>query len=344
MSPLDLFGKTKLGARYATTDETYVRFQIWGTAHTGKTIFSGSFPNVQVMDFEGGHQFARDPLKKAVPWQGSNYPVYDFSDMSTPEQLAHMISMLSEVRDIINNMPEKVPVTIVIDPMTNLWKDIQSIYQDISNKRSDSAPFALKMIKINEWSIIKGPLHRIRQILSTTKAHKIFVNHAKKDSDMSDPANPKILDQTIPQMEKSFEYESDVRLEFLTPDDKKNPKHYPYAAYVWKDRTRTFPIGTVIENPRYDMFSEIIERGFVRPPERESMNAEELKKPSPLVQNIQNCLTDPEVTELMNRMGLPPIEDLGDIEHVRYKSVKKYSGDKTKVIAALKSKLGDEVI
>lgn len=304
-------------------DENYLRFSIFGAEHTGKSSFCTSFPNMNVIDIEKGYQFLRD--NPPAPYCRTDFEISDYGEIITTEDFMELIHFLERIRKVVNADKSR-RYTLVIDPMTRLWTKCQTLYKMVTGKiMSDDDLFATKHMNLQEWGPLKAPIDRMRETLATTLAEKIYVNQAvitlpkaRKDGTI----DPKLI-KSVPKTEGSFRYEVDVALEFLAVDDLRNTLRKPYVALVHKDRSQTFPVGSLVHLPQYEMFKDGIMR-YKREPTRDTVDNGDGQS-SDLSSKIEECMKDPEIVKLFEAIGLTD-------EAKRRKSVAKYSGDREMII------------
>lgn len=220
-----------------------IKMLIYGRESTGKTQFSLSAPNIAMIDTENGATFYEGTEV------GKNIKL--IANTQSWKELDEAMDYIEE------NYEDEGIETLVTDSLTKIRQNLSDAVLNVDIKRNRKNGVANadlnSNLSIRSWGTIGTISKRQsnRKIDLSSKMNIIDVAQLKNVTD----DNGNVVDQ-IPDTDKSAPYDYDVKLKFYTEQQQGETKFY---ALVEKDRTRTYPVGTVLENPTFDNWSDVLD-------------------------------------------------------------------------------------
>ena len=221
------------------------KFLSYGRKATSKTTFLLSFPKIAAIDAEAGMSFYEGkPKGKNIVLVSNTQSFKDFEE---------------DLDDIAENYEEYGVKTFGLDSATkvkeNLEETIMTIDEKREKKKGKSADETnLSIRSRGRIKYVNKKLQNLKIDLSTRGVNIVDIAQAKEIKD-------KIGDQYVtvgwePDMQKNSDHDYDVVLYHYTePDGKGGVK---FLARVDKDRLEVFKVGTIIENPSYEMWASVL--------------------------------------------------------------------------------------
>lgn len=224
----------------------------YGKTGVGKSLFLLSFPDVGAIDSEDGLAF----------YQGK-YPNLKFVAKTTSAE--DVEEALEEVEDEYLDVIQ----TFGVDSETKIYENMQHGALGIAEKRAKKKGQSVDDANISqrEWGKIKLVNKRIQSSkIKLSSMGKNVVSIAQEKDLKEKKGDNWVVVGHAPDTAKGFEFDYDIVLRlFLTDANGKEidvtmaDENTKYCAKVIKDRTQTFKVGTIIENPSYEYWKEVIE-------------------------------------------------------------------------------------
>ena len=221
------------------------KFLSYGRKATSKTTFLLSFPKIAAIDAEAGMSFYEGkPKGKNIVLVSNTQSFKDFEE---------------DLDDIAENYEEYGVKTFGLDSATkvkeNLEETIMTIDEKREKKKGKSADETnLSIRSRGRIKYVNKKLQNLKIDLSTRGVNIVDIAQAKEIKE-------KQGDQFVtvgwePDMQKGADHDYDVVLYHYTePDGKGGVK---FLARVDKDRLEVFKVGTIIENPSYEMWASVL--------------------------------------------------------------------------------------
>lgn len=161
----------------------------------------------------------------------------------------------------------------VVDTITDLWSAEQKLFtKKKTKKKTDGTVEETEYIPINSWRPMReGHEAKLRR-LQSLPLHTFLICEEKAVYQRNGTGEEAELVEvgSREDADKKDSYVSDVRLRFFILEGR-------FYAEVLKDRTGTFPMGEVIENPRVEM--------WIKGKARQTTRPERTAAPAPAVSN-----------------------------------------------------------
>lgn len=222
--------------------KTGVKFLAYGFSGVGKTVFALSFPKIAMLDAELGASFYEGQE------EGKN--LVAISNTQSYNELNEVLEELLEEHEDLGIE------TFITDSATKFRENLINSVTEIDIKRAKkklgSDAELDTATSMRSW----GTIGRITKQQQNTK-----IDLSSKGVNIIDIAQAKeVKDQNqnligiIPDMDKKAKFDYDVVLYLFTETNAKGET--VFKGRVEKDRTKTYKVGTVIENPSYDSWKE----------------------------------------------------------------------------------------
>lgn len=224
-----------------------IKIFAYGESGSGKTPFVLSFPQLALADSDGSSIFYKDDCPNIVVMSNAvsiNEVAEEFDDLESDEDLFDSV------------------LSIGVDSMSRYYENLQHAALKVVEKRAKKNGRAIESegLSVKEWGVIK--LHNDRfqsKLLYYSKLGKniIMVSESKDEKEaikQADGSVTYIKSGITYNSSKGAEFDFDVVLEFY-----KDGKGGSLAKVI-KDRTRTFPVDTVVEMANYSHWKEAIEK------------------------------------------------------------------------------------
>jgi len=223
----------------ASAKKKHLKIYLYGDSGVGKTYFSLTFPEVTVIDLEGGTDFFSDR--------------FQFHVLDTKS--------FAEVMDAVNFLEKKKHnfKTLVIDPVTIIWSALQEGRLEFKVTNLDKAVSGEEksFFTYKDWGQLKRFYSLLMTKLVNLPMHVILTSRLKDEYEIHGHEMTKI--GVKPEAEKSTPYVTDIRFRLEVDGNGKR------MAIFEKDRTGHFDRGTRIENPCYETFRSLVEENNNKP-------------------------------------------------------------------------------
>lgn len=224
----------------------------FGKTGVGKSLFLLSFPEVGAIDSEDGLAF----------YQGK-YPNLKFIAKTTSAE--DVEEALEEIEDEYIDTIQ----TFGVDSETKIYENMQHGALGIAERRAKKKGQSVDDANISqrEWGKIKLVNKRIQSSkIKLSSMGKNIVSIAQEKDIKEKKGDNWIVVGHAPDTAKGFEFDYDVVLRLYLTDEKgkeitvtEADENSKYMAKILKDRTQVFKVGTIIENPSYNYWKEVIE-------------------------------------------------------------------------------------
>lgn len=221
------------------THKKGLKILVYGDTGTGKTSFALTFPKSLILDTEDGYEWYEN-TEKAKNMAGivRSQSFDDLDDLL--EQLDRDSSEYS---------------TFVIDSETKIYENLQEALLDVEERRARKKHRDELDANISQrsWGKIKQISLRLQNEkirLASQGVNIVSVSQAADVMENSGDTMVKVGEK--PDMHKKAKYDYDIKLRLFIKDGK-------YYGEVEKDRTDTYSVGTVLENPSYDNWKDRVE-------------------------------------------------------------------------------------
>lgn len=221
------------------THKKGLKILVYGDTGTGKTSFALTFPKSLVLDTEDGYEWYEntDKAKNMVGIARSQ----SFED-------------LSELMDSLDRDHSEYS-TFVIDSETKVYENLQEALLDVEERRARKKHRDELDANISQrsWGKIKQISLRLQNEkvrLASSGVNIVSVSQSADVMENSGDSMVKVGEK--PDMHKKAKYDYDIKLRLFVKDGK-------YYGEVEKDRTDTYPVGTILENPSYDNWKDRVE-------------------------------------------------------------------------------------
>jgi hypothetical protein len=194
----------------------------YGGEGTGKTWLALHFPNVVLLDLEGGadHYAGREGI-----------PEFDVMRTTNPDEALEAVKWLA-----YNDHKYR---TLVVDPITVYWQGLQKKWSDIflkRNKGTRANKFEFYDLQPKDWGTIKQEWGEFIRLLQSLDMNVIVTAHQK--AKYSDSEFMKVAGETF-DAEKSLGHDVDTVIQTHRDGDK-------FTSTVVKDRTGHLVTGSTI--------------------------------------------------------------------------------------------------
>lgn len=210
----------------------------YGDSGVGKTTLALSAPKVAAIDSE-----------KGMSWYEGREAGKNLVGVFNTQDFFKLEDAMNEVKEDHEGVE-----SLVIDSETKFKENIEEVYIEIEKKRArknhkdpDDAN-----ISIRSWGQIGQVSNHLQNKKLDLASAGINVISIAQQADIKDEKG-KVLGHK-PAMKKNADYDYDVVLYLFVKEAEGKTRHY---AKVMKDRTETFAIGQIVENPTFDMWQKV---------------------------------------------------------------------------------------
>jgi len=228
------------------------KFLVFGATGTGKSLFGLTFPASIAVDSECGlaHYEGEDVSLN----NGKTYNNLKFVD--TTSDLDTLEEDLDEFVDIAE---ENKCETLIIDSESKIYAGLQVSANEVEEKRArrkgkDETDVAISVLSWGRIKLINMRLQQAKIDLSSKGYHIVSV---AQEAEIKDAEGKKVIGYK-PDCYKTLPYDYDVVIRFFNKKDNDGTMHY--FGEIIKDRTNVTKIGSVVENPCYDIWKDYFDR------------------------------------------------------------------------------------
>lgn len=317
-----------------------LKMLVYGGPGTGKTIFALTFPNVRIVDIEGG--VLQYEERVVVPEIGQSG---EFEKLATGSAMKVLDGVEETFDDFVRHArdPKVNPKpcdTFVVDPMTKFWERLQEAYTEEEKRGSGRFKSGTTL---RDWGSIKRPLKNMITDLQNLPVHFLMIAHSG-DKMEGQGQDMKVVG-TKANTEKSAPYAVDTVLEFM-----EQKRGGGTIVKCHKDRTGVMKVGEIYENVSFGMWSEYLASSggeSAETIEREDTSRDGKLFDAPAADSgkpanetlVGEMLGDPDVVKFLEEMDWP--EAKRRAQAMRFDSMenwKKYVGTATREFRAAREK------
>lgn len=221
------------------THKKGLKILVYGDTGTGKTSFALTFPKSLVLDTEDGYE-----------WYENTDKAKNMAGIARSQSFED----LSDLMDALDRDHSEYD-TFVIDSETKIYENLQEALLDVEERRARKKHRDELDANISQrsWGKIKQISLRLQNEkvrLASAGVNIVSVSQSADVMENSGDSMVKVGEK--PDMHKKAKYDYDIKLRLFVKDGK-------YYGEVEKDRTDTYPVGTVLENPSYDNWKKRVE-------------------------------------------------------------------------------------
>lgn len=287
-----------------------VKVLAYGKTGVGKSLFLLTFPKIGAIDSEDGLAFYK-----------GKYPNLEFIAPTTSAE--DVEDALEEIEDEMIDMIQ----TFGVDSETKIYENLQHGALGIAERRAQTKGQNIDDANISqrEWGKIKLINKRIQSAkIKLSSMGKNVVSIAQEKDIKEKKGDNWVVVGHAPDTAKGLEFDYDIVLRLFLTDSKgkeiditKADENTKYYAKILKDRTQVFKVGTLIENPSYDYWKEVVEGK------------------SKLKESIVDFKKDINKDETVMETELETVEAIASVISKFIKDNKATGGDKVKLKALL---------
>lgn len=223
-----------------------VKFLVYGKTGSGKSLFGLSFPKSVAIDTENG----------LTLYEGTERGKNLIGILNTQSH-KDVEDAFDEVSDIIDD--EDIQ-TVIIDSITKVREHVIEVVTNIDEKRArrDGKSVEEANTSMRSWGRIKHNMQKLQNKMIDLTSKGVNVVYTSQAKDIKEKQGDQFV--TVGQemdTQKGTDYDFDVIIYMFkeTSGDGKTV----FKGRIEKDRSETYPVGTVIENPTYDNWKKSLE-------------------------------------------------------------------------------------
>lgn len=221
------------------THKKGLKILVYGDTGTGKTSFALTFPKSLILDTEDGYE-----------WYENTEKAKNMAGIVRSQSFDDLDDLLDQL-----DRDSSEYSTFVIDSETKIYENLQEALLDVEERRARKKHRDELDANISQrsWGKIKQISLRLQNEkirLASQGVNIVSVSQAADVMENSGDTMVKVGEK--PDMHKKAKYDYDIKLRLYIKDGK-------YYGEVEKDRTDTYSVGTVLENPSYDNWKDRVE-------------------------------------------------------------------------------------
>lgn len=221
------------------THKKGLKILVYGDTGTGKTSFALTFPKSLILDTEDGYE-----------WYENTEKAKNMAGIVRSQSFDDLDDLLDQL-----DRDSSEYSTFVIDSETKIYENLQEALLDVEERRARKKHRDELDANISQrsWGKIKQISLRLQNEkirLASQGVNIVSVSQAADVMENSGDTMVKVGEK--PDMHKKAKYDYDIKLRLFIKDGK-------YYGEVEKDRTDTYSVGTVLENPSYDNWKDRVE-------------------------------------------------------------------------------------
>ncbi len=225
------------------------KFLAYGETGSGKSWFQLTFPDVACIDSETGVGFYE---KKTITLNNGN----KYNNLKIVDNTSDLGTLEEDLDAFLDGEYENKIQTLSIDSESKFYSTMQISALEVEERRArrkggdvDDAGISVK-----QWGRIKLINMKFQQAKIDLSSKGIHIVSIAQQIEIKDAKGEKVIGYK-PDMHKSVGFDYDVILRFYKEKDKTSDNEgFKYYAEVIKDRTNVTKVGSVIENPCYDIW------------------------------------------------------------------------------------------
>lgn len=230
------------------------KFLAYGETGSGKSWFQLTFPNVACIDSETGVGFYE---KKPITLNNGN----TYNNLKLVDDTSDLDTLEEDLDAFLDGEYEGKIQTLSIDSESKFYSTMQISALEVEERRArrkggdvDDAGISVK-----QWGRIKLLNMKFQQAKIDLSSKGMHIVSIAQQVEVKDAKGEKVIGYK-PDMHKSVGFDYDVILRFFKEKDKNaDGEEFKYYAEVIKDRTNVTKVGTIIENPCYDVWKDFFD-------------------------------------------------------------------------------------
>lgn len=228
------------------------KFLAYGETGSGKSWFQLTFPDIACVDSETGIGFYED--KPITLNNGKTY-----NNLRIVDNTSDLDTLENDLDEFLEGEHDDIQ-TFAIDSETKFYSTMQISALEVEERRArrkgnnvDDAGISIK-----QWGRIKLINMKFQQAKIDLSSKGVHIVSIAQQAEVKDDEGKKTLGYK-PDMYKSVGFDYDVVLHFFKEQDKSDKSLIHYYAEIIKDRTNVTKVGSIIENPSYDIWKDFFE-------------------------------------------------------------------------------------
>lgn len=241
-----------MGFREAKANKIGGKFLAYGETGSGKSWFQLTFPNVACIDSEAGIGFYEG---KAITL--NNGKIYN--NLKLVDNTSDLDTLEEDLDAFLDGEYEGKINTLSIDSETKFYSTMQISALEVEERRArrKGGDIDDAGISVKQWGRIKLINMKFQQAKIDLSSKGMHIVSIAQQVEIKDDKGEKVIGYK-PDMHKSVGFDYDVVLRFFKKKNK-DGDGCTYYAEVIKDRTGVTKVGSVIENPCYDMWKDFFD-------------------------------------------------------------------------------------
>ena len=228
------------------------KFLAYGETGSGKSWFQLTFPNVACIDSEAGIGFYEN--KSITLNNGKTY-----NNLKLVDNTSDLDTLEEDLDAFLDGEYEGEINTLSIDSETKFYSTMQVSALEVEERRArrKGGDIDDAGISVKQWGRIKLINMKFQQAKIDLSSRGMHIVSIAQQTEVKDDKSEKIIGYK-PDMHKSVGFDYDVVLRFFKKKNKDNDDCIYYAEVI-KDRTGVTKVGSIIENPCYDIWKDFFD-------------------------------------------------------------------------------------
>lgn len=241
-----------MGFREAKANKIGGKFLAYGETGSGKSWFQLTFPNVACIDSEAGIGFYEG---KAITLNNGK----TYNNLKLVDNTSDLDTLEEDLDAFLDGEYEGKINTLSIDSETKFYSTMQISALEVEERRArrKGGDIDDAGISVKQWGRIKLINMKFQQAKIDLSSKGMHIVSIAQQVEIKDDKGEKVIGYK-PDMHKSVGFDYDVVLRFFKKKNK-DGDGCTYYAEVIKDRTGVTKVGSVIENPCYDMWKDFFD-------------------------------------------------------------------------------------
>lgn len=241
-----------MGFREAKANKIGGKFLAYGETGSGKSWFQLTFPNVACIDSEAGIGFYEG--KVITLNNGKTY-----NNLKLVDNTSDLDTLEEDLDAFLDGEYEGKINTLSIDSETKFYSTMQISALEVEERRArrKGGDIDDAGISVKQWGRIKLINMKFQQAKIDLSSKGMHIVSIAQQVEIKDDKGEKVIGYK-PDMHKSVGFDYDVVLRFFKKKNK-DGDGCTYYAEVIKDRTGVTKVGSIIENPCYDMWKDFFD-------------------------------------------------------------------------------------